>query len=218
MAFCVLAIACTDRAAEKQQQGLTFLTSWFTKAAAGQREDTLCHGLGQLKHPAISCAQMLSAAANIDPQTRNIVGVHPQDCFGGVCGDFLEIRIDSHDMAGNETQETALLKRDEGQFRLYWYRTNEILATLRAAQTDQEEENPKDPVHVAYDRLVAIYPSLYTYPPCYGVRVSSTNLAGELMRFDDIDVEFVETLAQQCPETFCFSLVGQKIAAICPQP
>ena len=215
MALCFTAIACTDRAAETRQQSLAFVGDWFDKAGEGAQNEDLCHGIGLLKHPGVDCAQMLGAAAEIDPTTRSVETIRPQDCFSGVCGEFIEIRFDSRDLSGNEIRETALLKRDDGQFRMYWYRSDSLLARLRADNPIEADE--KEPEQLAYDEIIARYPSLYAYPPCYGVRVSSSNLAGDLMPKDAMDVAEIERLAATCPELFCFGLVGQKIAPICPK-
>ena len=213
MALCILAFACTDRVAETRQQSLAFVGGWFDKAQAGAQDENLCHGIGLLKHPSVDCSQMLRAAADIDPATRSLESINPQDCFSSVCGEFIEIRFDSRDLAGNEVRETALLKRDDGQFRMYWYRSDGLLAQIRADNPIEAEE--KDPQQVAYDEIIARYPSLYSYPPCYGVRVSSSNLAGDLMPIDAMDEAEIERLAATCPERFCFGLVGQKIAPVC---
>ena len=71
-------------------------------------------------------------------------------------------------------------------------------------------------IQIAYDEITARYPALYSYPPCYGTRPSSTTLVGELMQKDNIDVAQVEALAVDCGNQFCFALVGNKIATLCP--
>lgn len=213
-----MAGACTDQAALERDAALQFLGNWFDQANAGAREESLCHAFGLLKHPDVTCPQMLEHAAKVDPATRTIAGISPMDCFGEVCGDFLQVEFDSRDPAGNEIRENAVLKRDEGRFRLYWYRSDTLLAELRAGQPDPEEVEAKDPEQVAYDQLVARHPELYSYPPCYGVRASSSNLLGKPAAIEDIDPAAVETMAADCGDTFCFALVGSKIATLCPAP
>ncbi len=218
MVFLFLAAACTDQAALDRDAALAFLGDWFDQANAGAREESLCHAFGVLKHPEFTCADMLEHAARVDPATRTIASISPMACFGDVCGDFLQVEFDSRDPAGNEVSENAVLKRDEGRFRLYWYRSDTLLAELRASQPDPEEAEAKDPEQVAYDQLVARYPALYSYPPCYGVRASSSNLRGKPTAIEAIDPAAVEARAAACGETFCFALVGSKIATLCPTP
>lgn len=219
MAFGLLLIlllsACTDPVKQRETASLTFIQGWFQAASQGSRSEDLCHGLGLLKHKAFSCADMLEAASQINPESREIIALVPQECFSGVCGDFLEVRIRSQDLAGNEVDETALLKQDDGKLRMYWYRTDGLIAQLNAQQPSTEEE--KAPEQIAYDEITARYPSLYSYPPCYGARASSTTLVGDLMAKDAMDVHQVDTWAAACGETFCFALVGNKIASLCPK-
>ncbi len=216
VALLFLGAACTDDVELKRDQGLEYLSGWFAAAAAGERDDALCHAFGLLKHPDVSCATMLDHAARVDPAQRTIAGMTQMECFGEVCGEFLQVEFDSRDPAGNEIRENALLKRDEGRYRLYWYRSDTLLAELRAGEPDAEEIDAKDPEQQAYDALVARHPALYSYPPCFGVRASSSNLRGKPADIEDIDPAAVETLAAECPDTFCFALVGSKIATLCP--
>ena len=69
VALCFLA-ACEDRQAQLQADSLAFIEQWFDEAAAGARDDTLCHGLGTLKHPEITCAEMLEHAARVVSDSR----------------------------------------------------------------------------------------------------------------------------------------------------
>ena len=210
-----LTAGCVDQRAQRNEQALNLLNEWFAAAAAGERSDNLCHGLGTLKHPEVSCADMLEHAARIDQATRHVERLKDMDCFGDVCGAFVQIELTSRDQSGVEIRESALLKQDEGIFRLYWYRSDSLLEQLRAAMPDSREDE-KDPEQQAYDEITARYPALYQYPPCYDIRVSSSNLRGELMRKNEINVATIDALAAQCGESFCFGLVGNKIAAVCP--
>ena len=208
--------ACGDPTAARNEKAMAALGDWFAAAANGQRDEDLCHGLGTLKHQDASCTDMLDHAARIEPTSRNLERISDLDCFASVCGDFVQVELAGADRDGNPATEQALLKQDEGRFRLYWYRTDSLLDEMRAAMPDPAEED-RDPIQIAYDQITERYPALYQYPPCYGVRASSTNLRHELMRKDNIDVPTIERIAAQCGETFCFGLVGEKIAALCPE-
>ncbi|XOV85044.1 MAG: hypothetical protein ACFHXK_07930 [bacterium] len=214
-ALVVLLSACGDKAAELHNASLAHAQQWFAAAAAGAVDEENCHGLGLLKHPQVTCAEMLEFAAEVDGAKRQIVDIRTRDCFASVCGEFVELTFTGQDLAGNETDETLLLKRDNGRLKTYLYRSN-LLMTQLAAATPRAEENEKSPQQAAYDEVVARYPSLYSYPPCYDIRPTSSNLVGELLVRDNIDVEVVDTLATQCGDNFCLALVGNKIATLCP--
>ncbi len=208
--------SCQDSGPSDGERAVAFLADWFAKASAGQRGDELCHGLGTLKHPQFTCAEMLAYAAEIDGASRTIKGTRSLKEFAGFPGSFLETEIDSTSRGGEPVSETAVLKQDDGILRLYWYRSDLMLKKLQAEADAQEEE--KHPEQKAYDELVARYPVLYAYPPCYGVRPSSSNLAGELVAMEEVDVDVIEGIAAECGTEFCFSVVGQKIAPLCPAP
>jgi len=215
VALCVVAAACADRAAERRAEIAGFLIEWFDQAQAGARGDDLCHGLGLLKHSEFTCADMLTHAAQIDPASRSSPVIQPIDCFAGVCGEFYEVTMTGRDGSGNEVDESVVLKRDGGTLRIYWYRSDTMLAALRAAQPPADDA--KDPLQVAYDEVVARYPSLYEYPPCYGVRPSSSNMIGKPTAMDGLNTDEIDGLAATCGESFCLALVGNKIATLCPQ-
>ncbi len=198
---------------DPQAESLAYLANWFQQADQGSRDENLCHGLGLLKHAQFTCAQMLEAAAKIDPNERQIGRFRAHDCFHSVCGTFYELEFTGLDKLGNEVSETAVLKQDEGNLKLYWYRSIGMLRAMAASEPDEEEKAPEQ---IAYDALTAQFPSLYEYPPCYGARPSSTTLVGDLFHIKDANVTQIETWAAGCPETFCFALVGQKIAPLCP--
>jgi len=209
-------MGCAPSTPPLTQSGIDFLGDWFDQAGNGARGDSLCHGLGTLKHPEISCAEMLEHAAEVDPQTRTISAVRSLECFGDVCGDFAEFEFSSTARNGNPLSETAVIKRDEGRIRLYWYRSDTLMALLRTRfPQDDPASEAKTPLQAAYDVLTANHPGLYEYPPCLDIRVSSSNLAGELMALDAIDEPAIEQAAAACSGQFCFALVGQKIAPVC---
>ena len=206
-------LSACQPAPDPKVESLAYLAGWFNQAQSGAQDESLCHGLGLLKNPSFTCADMLSWAAKVDPQTREIGRFKSHDCFQSVCGTFYELEFSGADPAGNEVHETAVLKQDEGQYRLYWYRSNLMQRAIAASAPVEEEKAPEQ---IAYDKLTALFPSLYEYPPCYGARPSSSTLAGEIFVLDQAPVADLHDLAKTCPETFCFALVGQKIAPLCP--
>ena len=208
----VLAASCSQ-GPDPKQRSLEFLAQWFNQAASGAREDSLCHGLGLLKHPQFSCVEMLEFAARGDQGSRVVTGFSTDDCMQDVCGQFYQVSFSGADTAGNELNENIILKEDEGTLRVYLYRSNLMFSNM---PTEESEEEDKDPEQIAYDALTAQFPELYEYTPCYGVRPSSSNLRGELFAIEDADVKAINALAQDCGEKFCFALVGQKIATLCP--
>jgi len=215
MSLVMFVTACTDKEAQLQDASLAHAQQWFALAGTGADGDENCHGLGLLKHPDVSCAQMLSFASRVDSASRQITGINTRDCFESVCGEFIELNFSGQDLAGNEVNEMLLLKRDDGRMKTYLYRSNLLLSELGGENPETPTEE-KSPQQTAYDEVVARYPSLYSYPPCYGIRPSSSNLVGELMQRDNMNVAAVEQQAQQCGATFCLALVGNKIATLCP--
>lgn len=203
-------LACSP-AENDHQSALAFTQGWFDQARAGVRDEALCHGLGLLKHPPFSCADLLDHAAQV--KQRNLTAVTPMDCMESVCGEFYELRFDGSDTAGNEASEIVVLKKDNGQLRMYWYRSTSLLKLLASPEDDPLEKSPEQR---AYVNLTNRYPELYAWPPCYGVRVSSSNLMAPLTPVDGIDVSKTSTLAAQCGPTFCFAFVGNKVASLCP--
>lgn len=205
-------IACGPTEPTFEESGAVFLSQWFAQGVV--ENDNRCHGMGVLKHQEFSCLDMQTYAAKIDAASRTITSVQHHECFGSICGQFLEIELDSADIAGNPVRENAVLKRDDGTIRLYWYRSDLMLADYKAANPDPKDD--KDPLQVAYDEITGRYPALYQYPPCLDERVSSSVLVGDIAAKDQLDVATIEVQAAACGETFCFALVGQKIATLCP--
>jgi hypothetical protein len=217
LAISLLLFSCAERQPPIDQQIATYLDAWFAAAESGARDDALCHGLGLLKHKQFTCAEYLEHAARVDGATRHIESITPTDCFAKVCGEFFQVAITAHDRAGNETDESAVIKRDNGKLKLYWYRSDSLVNVLQAANPMADAQDT-DPQQAAYDEIIARYPSLYAYPPCYQIRPSSSNLVGKLQARDQMDPAKVDTWAQACGESFCFALVGEKIASLCPDP
>ncbi|MEM9621377.1 MAG: hypothetical protein AAF993_06990 [Pseudomonadota bacterium] len=191
-----------------------FTLSWFTQAHQDVRGEHLCHALGLLKHPQFTCDELLDHAADIIPDSRELVSITPRECIGDVCGDFFELTFRSHTKNGADSEEIALVKRDDGVFRLYWYRSTSLLALLQPANAQTPGE--KSPEQAAYSALTERYPGLYQFPPCYDIRVSSSNLMGELAAAEQLDPVQVEQAAATCGPSFCLAFVGRKVASVCP--
>ena len=112
--------------------GLARLATWFQLAEQGERNDTHCHAFGLLKHPDATCADMLEHASRIIAAERTIERTRHMDCLETVCGEFFEVELSGIDNAGRDVTEIAVLKRDNDQFRLYWYRTNSLISAIES--------------------------------------------------------------------------------------
>ena len=209
------ALSACEAPPSLEQQAPNFAAGWFAAARDGQRNDTLCHGLGALKHPEFTCAEQLEHAAAVQPESRVLARTRLRDCFDTVCGEFVELAFDGTDDAGNAVEETLVLKRDNERVQAYWYRSTSLLAAYRSANPEPDADE-KDPLQAAYDEVTATYPALYTFPPCYGVRASSATLRTPTMRRDAMDAPAVEAAAAACGERFCLTLIGEKMAGLCP--
>ena len=77
---------------------------------------------------------MTEHAASLLPNTREIESVKLRECYGQgakeVCGEFAEIWFRAQDAQGTEIQEGMVLKRDDGTFRMYWYRSDTLFTEL----------------------------------------------------------------------------------------
>ncbi|MEM7079170.1 MAG: hypothetical protein AAF513_11130 [Pseudomonadota bacterium] len=204
--------ACGESGPVLEDAAQAHLQSWFAQAREGRRDETLCHGLGLLKHDQFTCAEYLEHAAPIT--ARVATAVRTRDCFVDVCGDFVEVEYSGRGADGDDFAETAVVKRDDGKLRLYWYRSTSLLALMRSA--DDEADTGKDPQQVAYDALVARYSALYNYPPCYQIRPTSNNILGDLIDPDRLDLEVVAARHKRCPDSFCIAFIGRKVATLCP--
>ena len=169
-----------------------------------------------LKDKQFECDDYLAAAQGIDPASRAIQEIRELECFEKVCGEFFEVRVTGTDNYGEHSEETVLLKRDDGVLKVYWYRSKLMLANIRR-ENERIEEASRSPMQAAYGRLTEKYPALYQYPPCPDdLRASSSTLKGTPQREDELQSAAFEEWAQQCPDTFCLAMVGTKIAGLCP--
>ena len=142
--------------------------------------------------------------------------------FSYVPGEPVLTDAQTADEVGELSRDVQQVLRDLARYTAFLERIprtlrHELSNPMSTVQTSLELlSDEKDPEQQAYDEITARYPALYQYPPCYDIRVSSSNLRGELMRKNEINVATIDALAAQCGESFCFGLVGNKIAAVCP--
>ena len=213
----LLAGGCGEDEEAVATAGLTKLTEWFEVASAGGRGDEHCHAFGLLKHQDATCADMLEHASRVVPEERRVTATRFRDCVQTVCGDFFEVELSGIDTGGRDITEIAVLKRDEGQFRLYWYRTTSLIDELaRSAEANAAAEDEDAEIDAAYARITNAHSEFYQFPPCRGVRVSSSNKVGDLVATDALTVADFEARAARCPNEFCITFVGRKVAGVCP--
>lgn len=229
VAAALLLGGCTGGEQRTLNEAQVFLDQWLKQASAelnGTNQPS-CHGYGELMFPAASCADMYEHAKRINPASRVLDRVNSLDCFGSgpqrVCGEFVEIWYRSKDASGRDIKEGAVVKRDDGEFRLYWYRSDLLFTTLakRAEQAERslDEANPNQGVLTSsYNQLVALHPELYQYPPCLeDIRVSSSTMIGAPMKLQNLQPTDVHQRAAQCSIDICFAAVGQKLTTLCPK-
>ena len=157
---------------------------------------------------------MLEHASRMQNESRQVVSSRVMDCFDTVCGQFVETKYQGIGPNGEVWEEIGVAKQEAEGFKVYWFRSDSMLATI--AQQQAEEEQSEDPIEIMYDQLTATFPSLYQYPPCRNIRPSSNNLIGETTPLSEIDPEAIEKLAEGCGPSFCFAHLGNKIATLCP--
>jgi hypothetical protein len=226
--LCTLGLAlslggCGENDEALKTQGITALNDWFLAAATDNPPS--CHAFGLVKFYDASCADMYEHAAKIAPESRTITSSKLLKCYGQgaqeLCGEFVEIWLTSMDTHGNTIQEGAVLKRDDGVFRLYWYRSDALFTTLtqRAESTDEDYERAlKDnqtQLEAVYAEIVQRQPALYQFVMCTDASVSSSKLVGKPIAPKDISAADMTLRALQCPENFCLALVGKRIAPLC---
>ena len=227
--LCTLGLAlCLGGCGEDDEaiktQGITALNDWFLAAATDNPPS--CHAFGLVKFYDASCADMYEHAAKIAPESRTITSSKLLKCYGQgaqeLCGEFVEIWLTSMDRRGNTIQEGAVLKRDDGVFRLYWYRSDALFTTLtqRAESADDQGyertlEDKQTQLEAVYAEIVQRQPALYQFVMCTDASVSSSKLVGKPVAPKDISAADMASRALQCPENFCLALVGKRIAPLC---
>ena len=221
----VLALGgCSEDNEAIKTQGIKALNDWFLASATDNPPS--CHAFGLVKFYDASCADMYQHAAKIKPESRTITSSQLLKCFGQgaqeLCGEFVEIWLNSMDTRGNPIQEGAVLKRDDGVFRLYWYRSDALFTTLtkRAENTSDDDnervlEDKQSELEAIYAEIVQRQPALYQFVMCTDTSVSSSKLVGKPVHPQDISATDMASRAQQCPEIFCLALVGKRIAPLC---
>ena len=226
LALCLTQIlgGCGEDNEAIKTQGIKALNDWFLASASDNPPS--CHGFGLVKFYDASCADMYQHAAKIEPESRTITSSRLLKCFGQgaqeLCGEFVEIWLNSMDTGGNPIQEGAVLKRDDGVFRLYWYRSDALFTTLtkRAENTSDDDnervlEDKQSELEAIYAEIVQRQPALYQFVMCTDASVSSSKLVGKPVHPQDISATDMASRAQRCPEIFCLALVGKRIAPLC---
>jgi len=216
---------CADDKELKLGDAQMFLNQWFQ--GPSETAKPVCHAFGELMFPAASCDDMYEHAKLIDPTSRRVDRINPLECFGygpqKVCGDFVEVWYRSKDLSGRDIKEGVVVKRDDGVFRLYWYRSDLLFTTLadrsdNADSKDQQADNDQTLLESTYNQMVAEHPELYQYPPCLNdIRVSSSTMVGKPIKLQHIRSTEISERAARCAVELCFALVGQKLTTLCPR-
>ena len=226
----VLLTSCAPDPSITQSQALQAATQWFNQAKAFQEGDDIappdCHAFGLLKFTDAGCHDMIEHAARLDAATRRIESVELLKCFGQgakeVCGEFAEIWFNTQTTDGVGVKEGMVLKRDNEQFRLYWYRSDTLFTELNDRAERREAGTKSGQMAAKQEQLNAIYtemverdPGVYAYPPCIDARVTSSAMVGELIPQQAVTGLVLDRRAEQCAQDLCLALVGKRIAALC---
>ncbi len=222
----ILGPGCTDPKEQTVSDALGALSQWFEDTRDDARPPQ-CHAFGLVKFPDASCEDMAAHAAMIVPASRVIERATPLKCFGPaekeVCGEFVEVEFLSADRSQRSIRELAVLRRDNGKFRLYWYRSDSLYTELtkRAEQAQSSTEvgqleAKQERLEAAYNALIGRDPTLYAFVPCIDETASSSKMVGGLLDPDEISFALLTERAQRCPDRFCLTLVGTRLAALCP--
>ena len=224
LAACLLAGGCGDAEKQTLADAERFLQQWLNTSY--EEQTASCHAFGLLMFTAASCADMQQHASLVAPQSRLRERIQTLECFGEgaqrVCGEFVEIWYQSQDRLGREIKEGAVVKRDDGIFRLYWYRSDLLFTTLAnraeaAEQLNDRADHEHARVQAAYNELINSHAELYAYPPCLDdVKASSSTMIGSSFRLAAADPAEIDRRASACSTQLCFALIGQKVATLCP--
>ncbi len=213
--------ACQDREVTNRQAAIAAFYEWSAESAPSDSES--CHAYGLIKHPETSCLEMLEHAKKILPGERQISSSRTLECFDSVCGDFIELEIEGKDLEDRDVKEIAVLKKDNNTFRVYWYRTNTLVRAIenrsnsQSEQTDAKYLKKQEELNSAYAYLTNKIPEIYQFPSCLDVRITSSNLVGELVPAEKVTLSDFSSRATKCDGALCIGLVGKKIAAVCQE-
>jgi hypothetical protein len=169
---------------------------------------------------------MTEHAASLLPNTREIESVKLRECYGQgakeVCGEFAEIWFRAQDAQGTEIQEGMVLKRDDGTFRMYWYRSDTLFTELTRRSEIQDADSTQAQLALQQQRLKAVYtqlverdPAIYRFPPCIDAQVRSSVMLGGLLAPSEVSGKELEERAKTCSLQLCLALVGRKVAPLC---
>ena len=219
--FCLAEIsACKDKEDLNQHSALDAFNNWVLQNQSPGSDS--CHAYGLIKHPETNCEEMLNHAGEVIHETRVITSIRSFECFGSICGEFVELEIDSKNMLSQSVKEIAVLKKDNNVFKLYWYRTNSLLTVLELrAKSDAKEINnsgleaKEEQLNRVYIYLTNKIPELYQYPVCLEIRVTSLNLIGNLMPVESVTLTDFTRRSKRCDKRLCIGMIGKKVAAVC---
>ena len=219
--LCVFATsACQNKEELDQQAALEVFNEWATQNQSPDSDS--CHAYGLIKHPETSCEEMLQHAQKVTHETRALSSKRSLECFDSVCGEFIELEMESKDSKNRSIKEIAVLKKDNDSFKLYWYRTNSLLTVINERAKTQasgannlEEEAKQEQLDRTYAYLTNKIPELYQFPTCLGTRITSSNLIGDLMPKDSVTLADFVSRAKKCDKDLCVGMIGKKVAAVC---
>ena len=213
---------CQDRGEVDRQAAISVFYEWSSGSEPSDPES--CHAYGLIKHPETSCLEMLDHAKKISPNLRRVSASRALECFDSICGDFLELEVEAEDLEGRQVKEIVVLKKDKNVFKVYWYRTNSLLTAIEnrsKAQSEQEADTKylkkQDELNSAYAYLTNKIPEIYQFPSCLDVRITSSNLIGELVPLEKVTLSDFGSRAAKCNGDLCIGLIGKKIAAVCQE-
>jgi len=222
--FCwfVIASGCQDREEVDRQAAISVFHEWSVESESSDSES--CHAYGLIKHPETSCLEMLDHAKNILPSQRLVSSSRVLECFDSVCGDFVELEVEGEDLKGHQVKEIVVLKKDKNVFKVYWYRTNSLMTAIENRSKAQSEQSAdakdlkkQNELNSAYAYLTNKIPEIYQFPSCLDVRITSSNLMGELVPLEKVTLSDFGSRAAKCNGNLCIGLVGKKIAAVCQE-
>ena len=130
---------------------------------------------------------MIEHAAALDAATRRIDSVRLLECFGRankVCGDFAEIWFTTQNTEGASMREGMVLKRDNGAFRMYWYRSDTLFSAIadraereKASTSSAQMAEKQEKLDAVYTQIVERDPGVYTYAPCIDAQMPPCSAA-----------------------------------------